>query len=301
MKHDAIIIGGSYAGLSAAMALGRSLRNVLLIDAGEPANRQTPHAHNLLTHDGRPPADIAAEARAQVLAYPTVALLTDRATTAHQTDVGFAITTESGAMHEGRKLVLATGVPDQLPNVPGLAACWGISVLHCPYCHGYEVAGQAIGILANGDMVVEMTRLIQQWSKHLTLFTNGPATLDAAQREQIERLDVPIVEATLTEVVHEAGYVRHLLTPGGNTYPLDALFVRPTVAHANPLAEQLGGTINAMKLIEVNAFGQTNVPGLYAVGDCSSPLRAISAAIASGGIAGAFLNRELIEEGLGMG
>lgn len=296
-RLDVIIIGGSYAGLSAAMALGRALRHVVILDAGEPANRQTPHSHNFLTHEGTPPAAIADIARQQVLAYPTITFKNDKVVGAEQTDGGFEVATQSGQQYQTRKLLLATGVVDQLPAIDGLADCWGISALHCPYCHGYEVAGQRIGILANGDMAVEMVRLIQQWSKQLTLFTIGPATLTPEQRDQLTRLNVPIVEPTVQQMVHQKGYVQHLLVDG-TTYPLDALFVRPTVANSNPLADQLGCVSNAMNLIEANEFGQTNVVGVYAAGDNSTMMRAVSAAVANGTKAGAFLNRELTENDL---
>ncbi len=295
---DVIIVGGSYAGLSAAMALGRALRHVLIINAGEPANRQTPYAHNFLTHDGQPPAVIADIARQQVLAYPTITFKNDSVVGAVQTDRGFEVTTKSGQPYQSRKLLLATGVVDQLPAIDGLADCWGISALHCPYCHGYEVAGQRIGVLANGDLAVEMVRLIQQWSKQLTLFTNGPATLTPDQLDQLTRLNVPIVEPTVRQMVHRQGYVQHLLADDGTTYPLDALFVRPIIAKSNPLADQLGCVSNGMNLIEVTEFGQTNVVGVYAAGDNSTMLRAVSAAVANGTKAGAFLNRELTENDL---
>lgn len=298
MLNDVIIIGGSYAGLSAAMSLGRALRCILIIDAGQPANRQTPHSHNFITHDGQSPAVIATLAREQVLAYPTVSLVNDLVGKVQQTATGFAVTTKNGNTYETRKLLLATGVADQLPAIDGLSECWGISVLHCPYCHGYEVAGQRIGILANGDTAIEMVRLIQQWSKQLTLFTNGPATFDPVQTAQVEWLNVPIIETTISTVIHERGYMQHLQSIDGTTYALDALFVRSTVAYRNPLAEQLGCSFNDMNLIQTTEFGQTGIAGVYAAGDNSSPLRAVSVAVANGTKVGAFLNRELIEEDL---
>ncbi len=280
------------------MSLARARRQVLLIDAGQPSNRQTPHSHNFITHDGTPPADIADAARRQVLAYPTVSIIRDFAAEAKRLDSGFAVTTRSGQRYEARKLLLATGVVDALPAIDGLTDCWGISALHCPYCHGYEVAGQHIGIFANGDLAVELVRLLQQWSKQLIVFTNGPATFLPEHKILVERLNITVVETDVQRVVHQRGYVQHLLLADGSVRVVDALFIRPTVAHRNPLADQLGCESNEMKLIQVNEFGQTNVPGLYAAGDNSMPLRAVSMAVASGTKVGAFLNRELTNDEL---
>src|SRR5690606_19696546 len=161
---DVIIIGGSYAGLSAALALGRSLRHVLIIDSGAPCNRQTPHSHNFLTHDGEPPARIATQARDEVLRYDTVRFVQDTATEAVSQEHGFAVTTASGDRYTAQKLLFATGVRDLMPDIPGFADCWGISILHCPYCHGYEVRGRTTGVLANGDTGYELAMFINNWT-----------------------------------------------------------------------------------------------------------------------------------------
>ncbi|MEL6971969.1 MAG: NAD(P)/FAD-dependent oxidoreductase, partial [Bacteroidota bacterium] len=148
---DVIIVGGSYSGLSAAMALGRSLRNILIIDSGLPCNRQTPHSHNFITQDGEQPAAIAEKAKAQVLNYDTIRFLHGKAISGKKTENGFTITTQKEETFTAKKLVFATGVKDIMPDIGGFSACWGISVIHCPYCHGYEVKNEKTGILANGD------------------------------------------------------------------------------------------------------------------------------------------------------
>src|SRR5690606_37550650 len=158
--YDVIIVGGSYAGLSAAMALGRSLRKVLVIDSGFPCNRQTPHSHNFITQDGETPFAISQKAREQVMRYPTVRFLDDLALGAAKTATGFTVSTKSGDTFLSRKLITATGIADQLPEIKGFAACWGISVIHCPYCHGYEFRNQRTGILANGDRAFHLASLV---------------------------------------------------------------------------------------------------------------------------------------------
>ena len=177
MTFDFIIVGGSYAGLSAALSLGRARCRVLVLDADEPRNRHTPHSHNLLLHDGDAPAALAARAREQVAAYPTVQRLAARATAAaKQPDGTFQIDTAAHGAFAAPTLLLATGLRDELPPVPGFAECWGASIIHCPYCHGYEVADQATGLWLNGEPVAHMVALLLNWTRQLTVFTNGPAT-----------------------------------------------------------------------------------------------------------------------------
>ena len=298
--YDVIIIGGSYAGLSAAMTLGRSLRDVLIIDAGQPANRQTPHAHNFLTQDGNPPARIAGLARQQGLAYPGVSWLNGKVIEAGQTETGFFVTTEVGESFSAKKLLLATGVFDQMPPIEGFAACWGISVLHCPYCHGYEVAGQRIGLLANGDTGVELVKLIGHWSKNLTLLTNGPATFTAEQRAFIHKKGVPINESPLRRIEHQNGQVGRVVFQDGTWLAFDAIFSRvPFRQHTN-LADQSGcelwQTGPMTGLLKADEFGRTSSPSVFAAGDNNTLVRSVAIAIGSGNKTGAAINRELLEE-----
>jgi thioredoxin reductase len=299
-SFDVIIVGGSYAGLSAAMVLGRSLRNVLIIDNGQPCNRQTPHSHNFLTRDGETPATISAIAKEQVLQYPTVSFLTDLATKAYSDSGIFGVETATGQRFNSKKLVLAAGVEDLMLSIPGFAECWGRSVLHCPYCHGYEVHGQQLGILANGDTAYEMVRHIQHWSPTMTLFTNGPATLTSEQRQVIDQLNIPIIETEIAVIEHENGQLTNLRFTDGSAYTLDAIFSRVPFRQHSDLASQLGCDLAESGLIKTTEFGQTNVAGVSAAGDNSSPMRQVSLAVMKGNLAGVWLNRELIEEDLGV-
>ncbi|GAB3799120.1 FAD-dependent oxidoreductase [Spirosoma humi] len=295
---DVVIVGGSYAGLSAAMTLGRSLRKVLVIDGGKPCNRQTPHSHNFLTRDGETPANITAIAREQVIRYPSVSFLSDLAIKASADPDVFTVETAGGQQIKARKLILATGVEDLMPPIPGFAECWGRSVLHCPYCHGYEVAGQRLGILAAADTAYEMVRLIQHWSSDLTLFTNGPANLTPDQRQFIDQLNVLIIETPLTAIAHEQGQLTALHVANGATYAVDALYSRVPFRQHSDLAQQLGCTMSESGLINAAEFGKTNVPGVYTAGDNSSPMRQVALAVTNGSLAGVLVNRELIEEDL---
>lgn len=293
---DVLIVGGSIAGLSAALVLGRSRRTVLVLDAGKPANRQTPHSHSFLTRDGTPPAQLATLAREQALAYPTVTLRNATVTQAVREDELFSVKTEVGEDFRAKRLLLATGVADQLPNLPGFAECWGISVLHCPYCHGYEVRDQRLGVLANGDAAFEFARLLLNWSRDLTLFTNGPSTLNEAQSQTLTRFGIGLVETPLAAIPHENGTLSGLVLADGRTHPLDAVFARVPFAQSSDLAEQLGCATGDWGLLKTDDFGKTSVNGVFAAGDNTTLMRQVVAAAANGAKAAAFINRDLVEE-----
>ncbi len=293
--YDVIIIGGSYAGLSTAMTLGRASRNTLILDAGKPCNRQTPHSHNFITQDGQTPAAIAALARQQVGMYPTVTFQTDTATQAQQTENGFTVSTASGLTARARKLVFATGITDQLPSIPGFAECWGISVLHCPYCHGYEVRNEPLGMLANGNDGFEFAKLLHQWSPQLTVFTNGPASFTPEQLQKLTQRNIRIEEGELIQIHHQNGYLTHLEFVQGKTHAITALFARVPFTQHSHLPAELGCALTDMGHIQVDDFQRTTVAGIYAVGDNTTPMRSVSAAVAAGTKAGAVLNKELVD------
>ena len=295
-EFDAIIIGGSYAGLSAALALGRSLRRVLILDSGKPCNRQTPHSHNFLTQDGETPAAIAQKAREQVLAYPTVSFHTEKAVAVSGQNNAFTVRTETGNTYTGKKLLFATGVADVMPPIKGFAESWGITVLHCPYCHGYEVRHQELGILADGDMAVDFVKLILNWSLRLTLLTNGKSSLTSAQRQVLQQHGVALVEKEVQELVHQQGYLQQIVFSDASSLPLTALFARLPFSQHCPLPEQLGCELTEAGLLKIDGFQQTTVPGVFAAGDATSPMRAVSSSVAFGTFAGAALNKTLIED-----
>ena len=185
-RFDVIIVGGSYSGLAAAMALGRALRKVLIIDNGKPCNKQTPHSHNFITQDGKTPKEISALAKEQVLKYKTVEFYNGIATKGIKTANGFEITAQNGDVFTAKKLLFATGIKDIMPNIDGFSECWGISILHCPYCHGYEVRNEKTAIFGNGDYGFEFSKLIHNWTKELALYTNGKSTLTEEQTQKLK-------------------------------------------------------------------------------------------------------------------
>jgi thioredoxin reductase len=295
-QYEVIIIGGSYAGLAAAMALGRSLRKVLVIDAGKPCNRQTPHSHNFLTQDGKTPFEISSVAREQVEAYETISFYSDTVISASKSDPGFLIKTNDGSTFTGLKLIFATGIKDILPEIPGIQECWGISVIHCPYCHGYEVRNEKTGILANGDFSFEFGKMITNWTKDLTLYTNGKSTLTSEQSEKLTSKNVTISEKKISQIIHQDGKIQSLVFEDGSLEKINALYAKPDFEQSSPLISELGCLLKENGYVEIDQFHKTNVPGIYACGDNTNMFRSVAFAVSSGTLAGAACNKELIDE-----
>jgi thioredoxin reductase len=293
---DVIIIGGSYAGLSAAMSLGRALRNVLIIDSGKPCNRQTPHSHNFLTRDGQTPAELSALAKEQVMNYKTLRFYEGLAVSGTKTENGFEIHTQSGDRFTAKKLVFASGIRDIMPDIEGFAECWGITAIHCPYCHGYEVKQERTGILANGDGAFEYARLISNWTKDLTVFTNGASTLSEEQTAKIRSHNINIIEKEISSLEHENGYLRRIIFKDQSDFQLKAVYSRPQYEQHSDIPAALGCELTEQGLLKIDAMQRTTVPGVYACGDNASAMRSVANAVAMGSFAGAALNREMVEE-----
>lgn len=294
--YDVIIIGGSYSGMAAAMALGRALKNVLVLDAGLPCNRQTPHSHNFLTNDGKTPAEIAATAKQQVMAYPTVAFFTGEVTNALKTEDGFKVNLKQGETFFGRKLIFATGIKDVLPSISGLSECWGISVLHCPYCHGYEVKSLPTAILNNGETGFEIARLIRNWTDDLTILTNGTASFSEEQWHFIKTQNIRVITETIIRMDHMQGYLSGITFTNGSSLAIKAAYTRAPFVQHSPLPEKLGCEITPEGYIKTNTMQQTTVGGVYACGDSISPMRAVAHAVFTGTMAGISASKELIFE-----
>jgi thioredoxin reductase len=293
---DVIIIGGSYSGLAAAMALGRALKKVLVIDDGEPCNRQTPASHNFLTNDGKSPAEIAATAIHQLRKYETVQFFHSLATSAVRTDIGFEVQTASGVSFPGKKMVFATGISDLLPDIDGLEACWGISVIHCPYCHGYEVRNESTGILSNGEDAYDFSRLISNWTKDLTLFTNGPSRLTREQEQHLGRHDIKSVEKEIERFVHINGQIQHIIFTDQSTFPLKALYAPAPFTQHCKIPEALGCELTPDGYIKVDPFQETTVTGVFACGDNTTRMRTVANAVAMGTMAGMTISKKMILE-----
>jgi thioredoxin reductase len=295
-NYDVIIIGGSSAGLSAGMALGRARRKVLIIDSGRPCNAQTPHSHNFYTQDGKSPAEIAAIAREQLSKYTTVQLLNDLAVQGTKIPGGYEIGTASLNTFTAKKLLFASGIKDIFPAIPGFSACWGISIIHCPYCHGYEYNDEVTGILANGDIGFEFAKLISNWTNKLTIYTNATSTLTAEQEESLKHHQIQIIQKEIDSVSHLAGMIEHIIFKDGSRSELKALYARLKFEQHSNIPSDLGCEINEQGYVQVDSMMKTNMPGIYAGGDNTTPMRSIANAVYNGGLAAAVINMELITE-----
>jgi thioredoxin reductase len=298
MRHDVIIVGGGFAGLSAAMQLGRARRRVLVIDAGLPRNRFADASHGFFGQDGKAPAEIFCEAARQVAAYPTVAFIQGEATAAAPDGEGFVVTLADGRTERGRKLVLAGGIVDHLPQIPGLKERWGATVLHCPYCHGYEVRDRALGVLANHPMAPHQAEMLPDWGP-TTYYTQGRFEPDADTLAVLARRGVMIERQPIVEVVGAAPAMAAVRLADGRIVTAEALFVAPRTTLASPLAEQLGCAIDAGMLgpvIRVDEMKATTVGGVYAAGDATRSMHNATFASADGVMAGVAAHRALIQE-----
>jgi thioredoxin reductase len=295
-KHDVIIVGGSYAGLSAAMALGRSLRKVLVIDSGNPCNKQTPYSHNFLTNDGSTPAEIFEKGKDQILRYPTVEFLNRLVTDVIPRDKVFDVVTEKLERFTARKVIFATGVTDTIPNIEGFADCWGISILHCPYCHGYEARFQKTGIIGNGDTGFELAKTISHWTKDLTLYTNGASTLSPEEVHMLSQRNIRIVQNEIDHIKHNNGCVEQINFKDTEPEQVQAIYTKlPFIQHCD-IPEKLGCKFTEAGFIEIDKCYTTSVPNIYAIGDCLTLQRSVANAVHAGNKVGAIINKEFIDE-----
>ncbi|ETR76335.1 thioredoxin reductase [Afipia sp. P52-10] len=292
---DAIIVGGSYAGLSAALQLARARREILVIDGGRRRNRFAEASHGFLGQDGRAPGAIADDARAQLAAYPTVRWIDAQAERSQAIAQGFAIETP-GATHDARRLILATGVVDALPAIPGLAERWGRSVFHCPYCHGYELNKGRIGVLGISPMSMHHALMLPDWGE-TTFFVNDAFALDETQIAQLRKRGVRIEHEPVAAISGDAD----VRLRDGRTITLDGLFTMTQTQPASPLAERLGCALEdgpAGPYIRTDMTKETSVPGVFACGDLARAAGSVALAVGDGAQAGVSAHRSLIFEGL---
>ena len=295
-NFEVIIIGGSYAGLSAALSLGRALRSVLIVDGGMPCNRQTPHSHNFITQDGKTPMQISTVAKEQVSQYKTIQFYSGTVVNATKKDKEFEIKTQAGDLFHSKKLIIATGLRDIMPDIKGFAACWGISVIHCPYCHGYEVRNEKTGIFGNGDYGFEFSRLVNNWTKDLALYTNGKSTLTPEQVEKLRQHNISIVEKEIHSFEHVNGQIQNIIFNDHSKTSITAMYAKPASVQHSDIASQLACELTEQGRVKVDMSQHTNIEGVFACGDCANSSRDIAFAAASGMNAGGTCNKELIVE-----
>jgi thioredoxin reductase len=297
---DVIVVGGGFAGLSATMQLARARRHVLLVDAGLPRNRFAEASHGFLGQDGKAPARIMREAACQIAAYPTVEIEHGEALAAQAVADGFSVRLAGGRSFEARKLVLATGVTDILPDLPGLAERWGASVMHCPYCHGYEHRDRPLGVLASSAMAAHQAAMLPDWGP-TTLFTQGRFEPDDEQLALLRARGVSIERSPVVALLGQAPDLEAARLADGRTLVLNGLFIAPGQKMSSPLAERLGCAFDEGPLgpiIRTDAWKATTIPGVYAAGDAARPMQNATLASADGVLAGVGAHQALIRDAL---
>ncbi len=295
MKHDAIIVGGGFAGLAAATYLARARRRVYVIDSGLPRNRFASASHGFLGRDGSSPLQILATAREQLLAYATVQMADAEVVKARARGDGFSVFSNSGEAIEGRKLVLAFGLHDELPDIPGLRERWGETVLHCPYCHGIEFADRELGVLYSTPTSIHQALLIAEWGP-TTLYLDG-ASLNNADELKLAARGVKVRAARVRALIGNGPALSAIELDEGDAHQLAALYITPRSRLASPLAHQLGVETDNGPLgpiIRTGADKMTSLPGVYAAGDIARAPHSVSWAVADGVTAGTFVHHALV-------
>lgn len=296
MRHDAIIIGGSFAGLSAAIYIARARRSVCIIDTGSPRNRFAAHSHGFFALDGSEPATMLATARSQVAAYPTATFIAGEAISAAQAGDGFSVKLMTGEVIESARLVLAFGLSDELPAIPGLAGRWGSSVLHCPYCHGYEFSGQRLGVLNVSPMSIHQAMLIAEWGP-TTFYLNGASEPDDASLAKLRTRGVAVEPAPVSALHGDGPLLSAIELGDGRMSGVDALFLGPRTRLNSKIAQQLGCQTDEAPfglIIRTDSQRMTTVPGVYAAGDITRGAHNATWASADGVTAGVAAHRSLV-------
>jgi thioredoxin reductase len=299
-QYEVIVIGGGAAGLSAALVLGRARRHTLVVDAGEPRNAPAAHMQGFLSRDGMPPAEFLAVGREEIARYG-VELVRGRAVDVTRNDDGgsFTVTLAGGRAVRARRLVVATGLKDELPAVPGVAERFGRDVLHCPYCHGWEVRDQPFGVLATTPMSVHQALMVSQWSKDVTLFLHEVAEGDLSD-DDLRRLaaaGVSVVPGVVADLVVEDDHLTGVRLADGSTHARSVLFTAPRPLPRTGLLEKLGADLDETPFGAypvIDPTGRTTVPGVWAVGNAMGFSEQVVNAASSGYRAGATINGDLL-------
>ncbi|MDX6215010.1 MAG: hypothetical protein QOG99_594 [Frankiales bacterium] len=294
-RYHVVVIGGGAAGLSAALVLSRARRKVLVVDAGEPRNAPATHMHGYLSRDGIPPAELLATGRNEVKGYGgdiVPGTVTDLVPDGRS---GFWVLLAGGERISARRLLVTTGMRDELPNIPGLRDRWAREVLHCPYCHGHEVRDRQLGVIGGTPGAVRYAQIVRQWTHDLVYFT-PPDTLTAAERTELLSRAIGVVEGTIEQLVIDDDHLRGVQMDDGCVIPRDALFVPPRFVPNNTLLVGLGCEVDADGWVTADATGRTSVPGVWAAGNVVNPRAQVITAAGAGSAAAIALNADLVDD-----
>jgi thioredoxin reductase len=296
--YDCIIVGGGPAGLNAAVVLGRSLRKVLVFDTGEQRNRSSHGMHNFLTRDGILPTDFIEEAHKEIAKYK-VELKTMKIIKAlkNKNDL-FEVKDELNKIYLTKKLLIATGLKDTLPDINGINELYGKSVFHCPYCDGWEVAGKKIGVYAKNKNGFDLALALKTWSNTVSLFTDGKRSVKPSQHNILEANQIPVITSPILRLEGNKGQLKKVVFRDGNDQVLDALFFVNGYTQQCNLAETFGCEVSKKVVVLTNKFQQTKVKGLFVAGDADKDMHFVVIAAAEGAKAGVVINKELISESI---
>lgn len=295
---DVIIIGGSAAGLSAALILARARRRVLVIDGGQPRNRFAPHMHGVLSRDGYSPLDLVDDGYREVRAADGI-IQNARVVDTRAVDGGFEVVTDAGLHASTRRLIVATGSRDVLPDIPGLAEQWGRGVVACPYCDGYEATNRAVGVLLGSVAGTHKAHMIRPYSADITVFTALADPLPASDRRLLEQRGMRLEDRAVAHVVTDGSRLTGLALEDGTLVPLDVVFTEPGLVSLDEPLRQLGAArvdSPTGTWAEVDAFGRTSIPGVWAVGNVSNPGALVPIAMGAGASAALTINGEFVAE-----
>lgn len=298
--YDVVVVGGGAAGLSGALMLARARRSVAVIDAGAPRNAPAEAVHGLFALDGTPPAELLERGRADVRRYGghVVSGLVGAVT---RDDEGFAVQLEDGRAVRARRLLVATGLVDELPDIPGLRERWGREVVHCPYCHGWEIRDRAVGVLGVGPMSVHQTLLFRQWSGDVTYFSHTAEPLTEEQAEQFAARGIRVVAGEVASVEAAADRLAGVRLTDGTLVPVGAVAVATRMRARADVLARIGLRAREHESgvgdhVTADAFGRTDVPGVWAAGNVADLAAQVGASAAAGASAGAHINADLMTE-----
>ena len=300
-EYDVAVVGGGAAGLSAALVLTRARRKVAVIDSGRPRNAPAAHMQGFLSRDGMPPADLLRAGREEVAGYGghlldgTVARIGSRLPDATDGRRRFDVALDDGRSLGARRVLVTTGLRDVLPDVPGVRERWGRDLLHCPYCHGYEVRDQPLGVLGGTPEAVAHAHLIREWADDVVLFTHG-AALSPEQTEGLVARAIGVVETPVTRLVVEDDRLTGVELSTGQAVPRTAVFVRPSFVPNDDLLVDLGCATDDHGWVLTDRTGLTSVPGVWAAGNATNPRAQVITAAGEGSAAAIAINNDLVEE-----
>jgi thioredoxin reductase len=297
--YDVVIVGGGPAGLSAALMLGRCRRSVLVCDTGKPRNRASLAMHGFLSRDGIPPREFLAIARQELRKYLTVELRDVEVQGAEcRPDGRFDVTLAGGERVTSRKLLVATGVADKIPGIPGIEELYGRSVFHCPYCDGWEVSGEPLAIYGRGAKGTGLSLTLTAWSRDLVLCTDGPSEIEPDDRDRLARNGITVREERIARLDGEDGILTHVVFEGGERLPRRALFFTTGQSQQSALALSLGCEFNDKGTVRTGKYESTHLPGLFVCGDASRAVQWVIVAASEGAEAAFAINSDLLREDL---